>query len=284
MNRLKIPYSRHQRQSGFTLVELMVAMTLGLLISFFASEILITSNRNASVSKDLTQAQEAGRYAISYLNRSLMKAGFSEDGALTQPFESTCADPSSPGMCTLDTDSGNGDRIAIRRTVTTADNLDCTGAALGAADGTEVTDVFWVASDDDGTYLQCQTWRSADATALITAQTLASGVEALQALYGVSLCETSGTSRRNVSAYLAADEIDSPPAAFTAVTCSDGTAAMVEWSRVYAVKVALLTRAPSATMGAAESRGYTLLDAAPYRFDDQYTRQVFSSTVARANF
>ena len=35
---------------------------------------------------------------------------------------------------------------------------------------------------------------------------------------------------------------------------------------------------------AAESRGYTLLDAAPYRFDDQYTRQVFSSTVARANF
>ena len=75
-----------------------------------------------------------------------------------------------------------------------------------------------------------------------------------------------------------------PPTAFTAATCSDGTAAMVEWSRVYAVKVALLTRAPDTTSGGAVSRGYTLLDATPYRFNDQYTRQVFSSTIARANF
>lgn len=271
-------------QSGFTLVELLVAMTLGLLISFFASEILVTSNRNSSISQDLSQAQESGRYAISFLNRSLMKAGYSPDGALSQPFESLCADPDNAAMCSVEADNGNGDRIAIRRTATTEDNLSCSGANLTVADGTEVTDVFWVATDSGSSELRCRTYQSSDGTALVAEQALVSGVQAIHALYGLSLCDPNVSSRRNVTAYLAADEIDVPPAAFAAATCADGSSAAVEWQRVYAVKVAVLTQAQSTTSGAAVSRGYTLLDAEPYQFDDQFTRQVFSSTVTRANF
>lgn len=213
-----------------------------------------------------------------------MKAGYSPDGALDQPFETLCADPDNAAMCAVEADNGTGDRIAIRRTATTEDNLSCAGASLGVADGTEVTDVFWVAEDDDSSELRCRTYTSSDGQALIDEQSLASGVQAIHALYGLSLCDPSVTSRRNVTAYLAADEIDTPPAAFTSATCADGSSVMVEWRRVYAVKVAVLTRAQSRTSGAAVSRGYTLLDAEPYSFNDQFTRQVFSSTVTRANF
>ncbi|MAR00325.1 MAG: hypothetical protein CMI00_07280 [Oceanospirillaceae bacterium] len=274
---------RNTLSSGFTLVELLVAMTLGLLISYFVSDILVASNRNSSVSRDLSQAQEAGRFAISFLNRSLMKAGYGPDGALDQPYEPLCS--GSAGMCTTDSSSNDtGDRIAIRRTATTENNLSCQNTNLGVADGTEVTDVFWVEDVDGTPTLICRTYDSLNATPITSAESLVSGVEALQALYGISLCDPTETGSRNVSTYLSATEIDSPPSSFSSATCPDGSSAQVSWQRVYAVKIAVLTRAADPTSGAATERGYTLLDAAPYSFDDRYTRQVFSTTVTRANY
>lgn len=64
------------RQSGFSLVELMVAMTLGLIILLALSGIFVTSSRGRSEIERVSQQIEYGRYAIQLLTEDLTQAGY----------------------------------------------------------------------------------------------------------------------------------------------------------------------------------------------------------------
>ncbi len=61
---------------GFTLVELMVALTLGLLISGTAIAVFITSTTTSRVSEALAHYQESFRYASHVISRDIRMAGF----------------------------------------------------------------------------------------------------------------------------------------------------------------------------------------------------------------
>ena len=87
--RLKTSPCRRSRSRGLTLVELMIALVIGLVILAAAGAMLIsssTSRRQIELSADVI---ENGRYGLDMLGRELSQAGFY--GTLVVPTGSTIA-------------------------------------------------------------------------------------------------------------------------------------------------------------------------------------------------
>lgn len=86
------------REGGFSLIELMVAMVIGLLILVGLSSIFISSNRSSVEMRKSTQQQENGRYASQLLYDDLMLAGYTaefDSSLLTTP-------ATLPNICSTD--------------------------------------------------------------------------------------------------------------------------------------------------------------------------------------
>ena len=210
-----------------------------------------------------------------------MKAGYDPDEIGALAFADLCADPDNPAMCTLDTSSGSGDRLAIVRTAEPNNPLSCFGTLLidpetgSTIDSNRlVTDIYWVEenADQNLSSLVCQTYDYETATALTDSQALIAGIEAMHILYGQSTTDlTSG--KRNVSHYLPATGLNNRTA----------NSNEKDWDNVYAVRIALLASAFDSTYGVNVSKNYILLDAQPYQFNDNIQRQIYSLTTARTN-
>jgi type IV pilus assembly protein PilW len=285
------------KQKGLTLIELMIAMLLSLVITYAAFSIMVSNNQTANIAETASQSQDNGRFAISFLSRQITKAGYSpiDTGGddTIQPFADICDSANISGqygMCTSDDNntSGDGTSMGDRLTIIrTADNArSCFGSQLkkdagtGAviAEGTIVTDAFWVAENNGVKSLYCQTFEFEPSTfsssnAISTAQPITAGIAAMHILYGQST-EESVNGSRNVTAYLAANELNS----------RSGNDYEKDWEQVYSVRLSILTESFDSTARLSGNRDYILLDAAPYTVSDQISRQVFSTTITRANF
>lgn len=66
----------HRRQHGFTLVELMISMTLGLLIILALITMLINVNRNNSELSSTNRLIENGRFAVQLMTTDVSHAGY----------------------------------------------------------------------------------------------------------------------------------------------------------------------------------------------------------------
>ena len=64
------------RQSGFSLIELMVAVTLGLFLMTALVEVLLSGNRSFTSANHLSRLQENGRIATSMIVTDLKRAGY----------------------------------------------------------------------------------------------------------------------------------------------------------------------------------------------------------------
>jgi type IV pilus assembly protein PilW len=62
------------RQSGFTLVELMISIILGLLITAAAVQLFITGQVSLSMQKSLADIQDSGNFGLNYVMADLRKA------------------------------------------------------------------------------------------------------------------------------------------------------------------------------------------------------------------
>ena len=65
-----------RKAPGFTLVELMVAITIGLIILAVISQVYVGSKRTYRVQEGLSRLQENGRYAVDFLGRDIRMAGY----------------------------------------------------------------------------------------------------------------------------------------------------------------------------------------------------------------
>lgn len=139
------PYIRHQ--SGLTLVELLIAMALGLMIVSVVVGVLVSSQQSQRLQQSYEELQNSGRHAISFLAQEIRRAGFDQNGSLAV---AALQDP--------DTDLLK---------VAYADMLDCSGA----------TGNDWVAYRVSATELVCDGDED-------PAQSLTAEVEALAFLYG----------------------------------------------------------------------------------------------------
>ena len=71
-------------QAGFTLVELLVAMVIGLLVMAGATQLFISSQQSYRFQTALADMQDTGRFALDTMARELRQADYSGGCALPQ--------------------------------------------------------------------------------------------------------------------------------------------------------------------------------------------------------
>lgn len=270
-------------QKGLSLIELMIAALLSLIIVLFITNIMITSNRTGMQSEGLAQAQENGRFILSWLQGHLRQAGqpypSNSVQERIQPFAEACSStllpPSDNADCSFDSANTNeSDRIAIRRTYVKDDDLkteisdkDCSGQSVVLVDKVVVTDVYWVDppgsdEEDPGGILKCATYDDSHQVIGGVIE-IANGIEGLQVLYGLKPSVDSQY-RSNINRYVPLDEVS-------------------DWKMVGAIRVGILTRAAAERSLDKKSRKYILLDAAPVVFDDSVARHIQTTTIFLPN-
>jgi len=309
-------------EQGFTLVELMITLVLSLVITYGIAQVLISSNQSSSSSDGLSEAQETARFVMSSLGSQIRASGANSitDNSIKTQAVMGCDIPALNAInaCSADNSIGateanitiapanvgnrdlvamSGDRLALAWVPPTALNYpalpgepiipvfpaittDCTGATLaGFAANTTIINVFWVSIDPQTitadpltsrNSLFCQGYLFNTTTQTLiglpgTPQVIANGVEALQVLYGEATDPLPLNGSRNVSRYVNANEV-------------------ADWTDIYAVKVAIMTRSISDVTNSTSNKQYIMLDAGLYSFTDTVNRQVFSSTFAFSNF
>ncbi|GAB3467356.1 hypothetical protein GCM10027321_34690 [Massilia terrae] len=234
------------RMSGMTLVELMIAMTLGLLILAGVARLFATANTGFFAQSDTAQADEAGRFALDVIGSALRQSAWVDWSA------GSARDESPPRLAGLDANSiskaGEGISNPLAFSVNGSDvlsvrfagagkppngdgsMLSCGGS--GVAGAGEGWSIFYVARGSDGTgELRCKYKASGG----WSTEALIGGVDAFQVLYGVDTDEPrDGVPNRYVNA--------------TAIGALDDALDLEErnrrsyWKRVVSVQLALLLR------------------------------------------
>ncbi|APV36626.1 PilW family protein [Acinetobacter soli] len=153
-------------QAGFTLIELMVAITLGLLITAAAIQLYLTSVTSFNVQKAMANIQDSASFGVNYILDDVRKANLSASSAYINDQQAnagllltasnvsdqvsgkylltlaeTALTKSAVGDSNVDQKS---DQLTIRYQATQSD-YDCTGKTLVA--GTYVAQRYFVGSD-----------------------------------------------------------------------------------------------------------------------------------------
>lgn len=181
-----------EHQSGFSLVELMIAITLGLIVLLAIGSIYIGSRQTYRVQEDNARLQEAGRYALEVIGRNLRQAGADSE----MSFNATAITPecSVAGVCTPITGVNGAaaapDAMTIQFYAGREElnggvwvTRDCTGGPVPfVPTGAVITNVFEVAADASslatGTGLRCT-------GSVGGPQALVADVEDMQVIYGI---------------------------------------------------------------------------------------------------
>jgi len=72
----RIDNIRHLRQQGLTLVELMIAMVIGLILIAGVIQIFLSSQQAYRTQESMSRIQESGRFALEILARDIRQSGF----------------------------------------------------------------------------------------------------------------------------------------------------------------------------------------------------------------
>jgi len=272
-------------QRGLTLVELLIAMALGLVL-VLAATVLLLSTRASYVALDqLEVTEETGRYASEAIARAIRQAGFEYRDA-DQIWFSSSADLS-PNVLGMDgmtlkkndaaltsatvRDAVNGsDILALRffgdaKGNETGAILNCAGLAVPAAtpqsdpEGMRGWSIFYVAKDSSGEpELRCkyQTKNGWNADAI------ARGVESFQVLYGVDTTGDSAPDR-----FMNADGIDVLDQGLAlygnnALERLNDLKRKTFWKRVRTIRFAMLVRGSELARNDATNHTYHLFGEA----------------------
>ncbi|AIY43278.1 Type IV fimbrial biogenesis protein PilW [Collimonas arenae] len=90
--------ARRTGMHGFTLVELMVSLVIGLLLLLFLSSLYFNSRSSSRLNDDNARIQEDGRYALALIGRNLMQAGFGNMQSGTTTDFPPASDPDLKGL------------------------------------------------------------------------------------------------------------------------------------------------------------------------------------------
>lgn len=265
--RSKLPASP-SRQAGLTLIELMVALVLGLLIAAAAVAALIVARQGFTSVDESSQLRENARFAASLIQRIAVEAGFvNQAEGQTFDFAATpLSNPEQPGVrgwdnalldatilpadqthdsrdagCTVtDTSCENGSDIlavkfmGVSRPVGSAtpdgSMVNCAGVAEPES-ASPAWSIFHVVRGASGEPVLVCTYREATALAAWKSQPLVQGVESFQVLYGVDTLTAAGTAGQDSVAdhYLRAADVDAAAA----------------WRQVRTLRIGLVLRGPA---------------------------------------
>ena len=151
--------TRHSRQRGLGLVELLVGMTIGLLVIAAAIGTLAVSRGTSSSISDISQLQQQGSFALRVIGVQLRQTGSVEPGfdGQTRLFAFGAAFPTYDATSTAvngsDGANSGSDTLSVATMASqglpNTQRRDCLGRAIAA--GAKMQAQFWV----DGNELKC---------------------------------------------------------------------------------------------------------------------------------
>lgn len=242
------------KQKGLSLIELMIAMGLGLFLVAVALTLFVGISTTGSATDGLAATQENGRFSLTLLSRDLRLAGYRnpENGAANDPFYSLACDWADP--CTAEGGGTNSDRVAIWYDPPADDDseVDCTGADLDA--DTYIANVYFI---QDGN-LMCHGWNSVTEDWVADDPVpLIQGVDNMQVLYGIS-------NGNRIEQYVEAD-------------------AVTNWLDVASVRMGfLVNNGQGIASEHDDDADYSVLGV-DLNFTDKVVRKVYTTTVAVNN-
>lgn len=229
-------------QQGLSLVELLIAMALGLMLTVGALQMMLSSQTMFSTTDSLSRIQENGRFALEFISKNVRMAGYDSDEQGNLFLDAN----------TLNGAGANSDQFAVL--LNPNDDEDCLGNAVGAND--IIANVYFINVQNQISSLYCRSLDSVTNNWYSAAQPLVDGVENMQVLYGLA----DETDNYRVTKYVPENDVPN-------------------WGRVGTLKISLLINNGQAN-GASDNllRQFVLLDQA-LAFTDRHSRQVFSTTI-----
>lgn len=258
------------RQRGLTMVELMVAVAVGLAVTVVIANLFLGSRQNHRLVDNVSRTQENGRYAMQVLGRGIRGAGYRADftrshdavfGTGVSFIQATNGAGSASDALTLRfTGSGSGtSAAACANTAATAcagadgRSLDCLGRRIdGNVVAVNMFQVRTAGSANGGPALFC----SIDGGA--TWVEIVPDIENMQLLFG-DPTSTDLTVNRYVDA------------------------ATTTMANVLSVQVALLQRSSDPVMTSPAAKSYDLLGTTVGPFNDSRIRTVVTSSFVLRN-
>lgn len=289
-----------KKQSGFTLVELMIAGIIGVFIISGLLNFFIATNKSVTLSDSISKNQEIGRFSMEYLTKFIRRAGYSEisstftppvyiafgssnigpaiDCSGNQALACSSNNPPTPSTTALNPGSAFGDRVSIPYTVTKDDvsTTTCSGVDITGtiANPRYLVDVFWVSAHTDNLReLRCNTfdrdannWLGGNAAGV----PIMNNIEQMEFLVGINDDQDGKSATR----YVNIDTIITSPT--------------LSVLNIRSIRVAILTTStddlePNVLQSNTDEREYILLDAPTIRFNDSSLRNIFMTTIEFPN-
>lgn len=301
---------RPRRQAGVGLVELMVTMLLGALITAGVISLFNANRQSFRLQDNISLAQEQGSFALEFISRDLRRAGYPGATNFVGGFDAdfslndqVVTLPQTVGGATVSVDFVNDQLALIYEPNRFSAQTTCTGDPVPAGTAL-ISNRYWLRPTADNSELElvCQGFAITASEGNITArdaigqpQALISGVDSFQVLYGVDLTPSSlsacAPSARQPNLYVPGNVL---AAAYAAVMAIPSTSCPTEFwvsraQMVRSVRIALLMRTPvDVDAPERDDLRFTLLDRVLTEANfpiiaDGRVRRVFMTTVAIRN-
>ncbi len=268
--------------SGFSLIELMISLVLGLIITGAVIQTLVGSKVTNSLNTAIAQVQESGRYIMLRLSRELIEAGRYDlvsaqiDNSVDKQVEAAFVENrpialagdfvSNGTLGAVQGASGANDELVINMLA----SQDCTGNRHGYAVGNEfhVVNHYFVS----GGALKCtgydgRTLRGLKvATSASVPAILMDNVESFQVQYGVT--DVADTSKGQAVTYVTAGDLD---------------ALRTANQQVVAIRVALLIKSEQNQVVQSVAPTFAVLNESAVTLDKNHYYQVFTQTLGLRN-
>lgn len=234
------------RQKGFTLVELMIAVVLGLLLMAGAMSVFMSTKQGYRLENGLSLMQATGRGTMDLLAREVMMAGFPQISEIETFI---------PAM-TSDGGGNSSDQFAVRY----QSDTDClNGATPVYADGERYAkNMYFIDANNN---LRCRTLAEDDSTVLEAV--VVQGVENMQLLYGED--NTPGGDINNATRYVSAGNV-------------------IDWDNVVSVRIGIIVNSQSVISTTDDDVTYTLFGQTPSAAGaDRMRRRAYATTAVIRN-
>lgn len=165
-------------QKGFSLVELMVALVLGLMITAVAIQLFSTNQRTFAIQQTKSKIQEDSQLMLRFIVQDLRRAGLVLDDVVDNEEMGIKFTTGLAGfVASTDNDNGSNDRLTLAFNGKT----DCTGSVSAATHGEEITNTYFINdnNDGDGDALYCKGSVDGETVEMVE------GVESFQIQYGI---------------------------------------------------------------------------------------------------
>lgn len=268
------------KQSGFSLVEVMISLALGAILSVTVIQVMVSQTVTDKLNRGLASVQENGRFAVIKLQQDIMLTGrydnlspnldrtqdtveeavFLQNNAVVLPATFTTRDT----LGSVQGANGANDTLVISKVAQT----DCRGYHLGYLTDQEfpVVNEYFVQDNK----LKCRGFdlRVLRGQQVATghnnhnAYTILDNVEAFHVLYGMAN-HSAGSAQATPNQYVTADNINDP-------------------QRVVAIRIALLIRSDDA-INVNNTQGFALLNEAPVTPSTSHLYRQFEATIMLRN-